>query len=179
MKNLSLHLFLIALLTTAALPAADGSQSTTSGRTSTVDQANAAASDQADHSSFRVADGSVFHVVLAKNVDAKKNNVGDEVTTTIVEDLKSNGQVIIPKNSRVIGRITQIQAHRKDHPESEIAIAFDRLVIKDRPEIPLSASIQAVAPPETALSADSEKSGMGGTSAGSAGQGGSPTGSGA
>jgi len=184
MEKLSLHLFVIALLTAATMPQADGSQSTATSPASAVAQARPAASDQADHSSFRVADGSVFHVVLAKNVDAKKNKVGDEVTTTIVEDLKSNGEVMIPKNSRVVGHITQIQAHSKEHPESQLAIAFDRLVIKDGAEIPLSASIQAVAAPETAPSGDSEKSSidsgetgdsMGGTIAASGGRSGPPS----
>jgi hypothetical protein len=116
--------------------------------------------------------------VLAKTVDAKKNKVGDEVTTTIVEDLRSHGQLMVPKNSMVVGHITQIQAHSKEHPQSQVAVAFDRLVIKDGTEIPLSASIQAVAAPETAPSNDSEQSGTGyGEMSGSGGRG-SPSGGG-
>jgi hypothetical protein len=174
----------VVLLCTAVLAQGGGLQ-TDSTAGGTGGQASATASNQA-HDSFRVADGSVFHVVLAKTVDAKKNKVGDEVTTTIVEDLRSHGQLVVPKNSVVVGHITQIEAHSKEHPQSQVAVAFDRLVIKDGTEIPLSASIQAVAAPETAPSNDSEQSGtgygemggsMGGTVAGSGGRG-APSGGG-
>jgi hypothetical protein len=166
----------VMVLCTAVLAQGGGSQ-TTDPTPAAGGQASATASNQA-HDSFRVAEGSIFHVVLAKNVDAKKNKVGDEVTTTIVEDLRSHGQLMVPKNSMVVGHITQIQAHSKEHPQSQVAVAFDRLVIKDGTEIPLSASIQAVAAPETAPSNDSEQSGTGyGEMSGSGGRG-SPSGGG-
>jgi len=169
---------IVVLLCTAVLAQGGDSQTTDPTFASAGGQASATASNQA-HDSFRVAEGSVFHVVLAKNVDAKKNKVGDEVTTTVVEDLRSRGQLMVPKNSVVVGHITQIEAHSKEHPQSQVAVAFDRLVIKDGSEIPLSASIQAVAAPEAAASNDSGQSGtgygemggsMGGTVAGSGGR---------
>ena len=184
MKNLTLNPLTVVLLCAAAVPQAAGSQKTTSSPSSPGAQASATSSHQAHDSSFRVADGNVFHVVLAKNLDAKKNKMGDEVTTTIVEDLKSNGEVTIPKNSKVVGHITQIQARNKEHPQSQIAIAFDRLVIRDGGEILLSASIQAVAAPETVPINNSDQSSieygemggsMGGTIAGSGGRGSSPS----
>lgn len=181
----TLNSLTVVLLCTAVLVRGGGSQTTDPTPAGAGGQASATVSNQA-HDSFRVAEGSVFHVVLAKNVDAKKNKVGDEVTTTVVEDLRSYGQLMVPKNSVVVGHITQIEAHSNEHPQSQVAVAFDRLVIKDGTEIPLSASIQAVAAPETAPSNDSEQSGtgygemggsMGGTVAGSGGRG-SPSGGG-
>jgi hypothetical protein len=185
MKEISLQLSMIVLLTAAGVAQAVGSQQTPSTPSGQGAKASDTELPQTHDSSFRIADGSVFHVVLAKNLDAKKNKTGDEVTTTIVEDLKSNGEIMIPKNSKVLGHITQIQTRSKEHPQSQIAIAFDQLVIKER-EIPLSASIQAVAAPETAPADESEQSSvgygemggsMGGTVAGSGGRG-SPSGGG-
>jgi hypothetical protein len=184
--NRTLNSLTVVLFCTAALAQGAGGQTKCPTSAGAGGRATATASNQA-HDSFRVADGSVFHVVLVKNVDAKKNKVGEEVTTTIVEDLRSQGQVIVPKNSVVVGHITRIQARSKEDPQSQIAIVFDRLVIKGGTEIPLSASIQAVAAPEIAPSNDSEQSGtgygemggsMGGTVAGSGGRG-SPSGGGA
>jgi len=179
--NRALNPLAVVLLCTVAFAEGGGSQPTDP-TPAAGGQASPTASNEG-HESFRIADGSIFHVVLAKNVDAKKNKVGDEVTTTIVEDLRSNGQIVVPKNSVVVGHITQIQAHSKEHPQSQVAVAFDRLVIKDGAEIPLSASIQAIATAETAPTNDSEQSGtgygeMGGTGAGSGGRG-SPSGGGA
>jgi hypothetical protein len=184
MKEPILNSLTLVLLCASVVPQTAVSQNTASTSSNAGVQASATASHQAHDSSFRVAEGSVFHVVLAQNLDAKKNKTGDAVTTTIVEDLRSNGEVMIPKNSRVVGHITQIQSHSKEHPQSQIAITFDRLLIKDGDEISLSASIQAVAAPETAPSNNSEQSGtgygemggsMGGTMAGSGGRGSSPS----
>jgi hypothetical protein len=182
MKKTTLNSLTFALLCAAAVPQAGG---TMSGPRSAGTQAGATASHQEQNPLFRVPEGSVFHVVLVKNVDAKKNKTGDEATTTIVEDLKSNGEVVIPKDSKVVGHITQIQARSKEHPQSQITLIFDRLVMKNGGEIPLSGSIQAVAAPETAAADESEQSAarygetggsMGGTIAGSGGRGSSPSG---
>ena len=176
MKKLTLNALTVVLLSAAAVPQAAGSGNTASTPSRTAAQAGAAAAPQAHESSFRVAEGSVFHVVLAKNVDAKKNKVGDEVMTTIVEDLRSNGEVLIPKDSKVFGHIAQIQARSKEHPESHIAITFDRLVIKDGGEIPLAASIQAVAAAETTPAEENQQAGMGYGATASGGRGGSSSG---
>jgi hypothetical protein len=96
-----------------------------------------------------------------------------------VEDLRSNGEVVIPKNSQVVGHITQIQARSKEQTESQIAIAFDRLIINGGGEIALSASIQAVAAPETRPADESQQAAYGGMPNGAAaagGRGGSPSG---
>lgn len=159
MKTLNRNALTVVLLCAAAVPQAAVSENTASTSASRGAQAGGTASNPAHGSSFRIAEGSLFHVVLTKNVDAKKNKTGDEVTTTTVEDLRSNGEVVIPKNSKVVGHVTQIQARSKEHSESEVAIAFDRLVINDGGEIPLSASIQAVAAPETAPAGENQQAG--------------------
>jgi hypothetical protein len=97
----------------------------------------------------RVAPGSVIPVQLAKSVDAKKAKTGDEVVATVTQDMKSgNGDVIIPKDTQVIGHVTESQARNKDQKESELGIAFDHAVVKgDQMQMPMS--IQAVIGPQT------------------------------
>jgi len=123
-------------------------------------------------STFRVAEGSLLHVVLVKPLDARKNKTGDEVATRIDQDLKSNGKLLIPKGSKVIGHLTQVQARGKEKAQSQLAITFDRLALRDGTEIPLNASIQTIAPPVTAFNQEDEDS-----TSGSAGMA-SPSGSG-
>ena len=185
MKKLTRNLRIFVLLCAAAIAQSGGLKGAGSTPSSTGAQTSVNASTQAHDSSFVVPEGSVFHVVLAKNIDAKKNKIGDEVMTTTVEDLKSNGQVVIPKNSKVIGHITQIQSRSKDNARSQIAIVFDRLMIKDGSEISVSALIQAVAAPQTAPAGENEQSSTGygevggstgGGMAGSGGRGSSPSG---
>jgi hypothetical protein len=96
----------------------------------------------------RIAPGSVIPVQLTKTIDAKKAKPGDEVVAKVTMDLKTTGgEVMIPKDTKVMGRVTEAQARSKEQKESQVGIAFDRAVLKDG-EMPLPMSIQAViAPP--------------------------------
>lgn len=102
------------------------------------------AMNQADPNSVRISAGSVIPVALTKSVDAKKAKAGDEVVAKVTMDMKtSTGDVIVPKDTKVIGHITGAQAHSKDQKESQLSIAFNQAVLKDQPvNIPMS--IQAV-----------------------------------
>ena len=100
-----------------------------------------------------IAPGSVIPVQLTKTVDAKKVKTGDEVVAKVTVDLKNNaGTVIVPKDTKVVGHITEAQARSKDQKESEVAIAFDRVVIKNGEPMQVPMSIQAVIAPPNANS---------------------------
>lgn len=96
----------------------------------------------------RIAPGSVIPVQLTKTVDAKKAKTGDPITAKVTMDMTtSTGEVLVPKDTKVIGHITEAQARTKEQKESQLGIAFDRALLKDG-EVSLPMSIQAViAPP--------------------------------
>src|ERR1035441_9812518 len=96
----------------------------------------------------RIAPGSVIPVQLTKTIDAKKAKPGDQVAAKVTMDLKANsGEVVVPKDTVVMGHVTEAQTRSKEQKESQVGIAFDRAVLKDG-EISLPMSIQAViAPP--------------------------------
>lgn len=121
-----------------------------------------------------IASGSEANVKLTKPVDVGKNKVGDEVTATLSQDIKSGGKVAVPKGSKVIGHVTAAQVRGKGEAESKLGLVFDRAVLKDGHEVPLNATVQAIA--SSAASAntrdmDLDASGVG-SAAGSAGAGG-------
>lgn len=96
----------------------------------------------------KIAPGSVIPVQLSKTIDAKKAKAGDEVVATVTQDMKtSSGDVLVPKDTKVIGHVTEAQARNKEQKQSELGIAFDHAVLKgDQMALPMS--IQAViAPP--------------------------------
>ena len=99
--------------------------------------------------SLKIAAGSVIPVELAKTVDAKKAKTGDEVVATVTQDVKTNsGEVLMPKDTKVIGHVTEAQARNKEQKQSELGIAFDHAVVKgDQMQLPMS--IQAVIAPQT------------------------------
>lgn len=131
--------------------------------------ANGAGTSQAQTAGTpRIAPGSVIPVQLTKAVDAKKAKTGDEVVAKVTQDMKTQtGEVLVPKDTKVIGHVTEAQARSKDEKESELGIAFDQAVMKGE-DVHLPMSIQAViAPQNNAASAPSgEDVGAGATSGG-------------
>ena len=115
----------------------------------------------------RIAPGSVIPAQLTKTLDAKKVKTGDEVEAKVTQDLKTvNGELIVPKDTKLVGHITEAQARTKEQKESEIGIAFDHTVMKDGTAASVPMSIQAViAPP----SQNSENNSAGPASAPQAG----------
>lgn len=115
-----------------------GQSESTQGRTT---QAPSAQSDQR----LKLAPGSVIPAELVKTVDAKKASTGDEVQAKVTQDLKAdNGQVVVPKDTKMVGRVTDVQARSKENQQSQVAIVFDHAVLKDGSNVPLPMSIQAV-----------------------------------
>jgi len=93
----------------------------------------------------RIAPGSVIPVQLTKTIDAKKAKTGDEVVAKVTQDMANQkGEVLLAKDTKVVGHVTEAQARNKQQKESELAIAFDRAVMRDGNTMQLPMSIQAV-----------------------------------
>jgi hypothetical protein len=108
--------------------------------------------------------GTTIPAVLTSALDAKKNHAGDAVVARIANAVSSNGAVVLPKNTKLIGHVVEAQAKNKTSAESRLAVAFDRAVLKDGSEVPLRVVIQALAPPEIqppSMLADEEVPGQG------------------
>jgi len=113
---------------------------------------------------LRIAPGSIIPVQLTKTIDAKKVKTGDEVEAKVTQDLTTgNGEVVLPKDTKVVGHVTEAQTRSKEQKESQIGIAFDHTVGKNRDTVQLPMSIQAIiAPP----SLNSDNHSVAGESAG-------------
>jgi hypothetical protein len=95
----------------------------------------------------RIAPGSVILVQLTTTIDTKKAKPGDPVTAKVTKDLKAaNGELLIAKNTKVVGHVTEARAWSKEQKESEVGIAFDHAVTKDG-DMKLPMSIQAIIGP--------------------------------
>ena len=87
-------------------------------------------------------------VQLTKTVDAKKAKTGDEVVAKVTQDMKTQtGQVLVPKDTKVIGHVTEAQARHKDEKESQLGISFNQAVLNNQ-HVQMPMSIQAVIGPE-------------------------------
>lgn len=120
------------------------SASPSTGSPSQPSTGTAATSAQSAHPN-RVAPGSVIPVQLTKTVDAKKAKTGDEVVAKVTMDMKTqSGDVLVPKDTKVIGHVTEAQPRNKEQKESQLGIAFDHAVTKDGNNMQMPMSIQAV-----------------------------------
>jgi len=121
----------------------------------------------------KIAPGSVIPVQLSKTVDAKKAKSGDEVMAKVTQDMKTNsGDVLVPKDTQVIGHVTEAQERNKEQRESQLGIAFDRAVVKgDQVQLPMSIQAVIVPPsnrPNGQGAGDQSGAGMAGPGAGNA-----------
>ncbi len=88
--------------------------------------------------------GSTVQAELTKPVDARKNKKGDEVVARTTQDVKSNGQTVLPKGSKIVGHITDVQARENGQQESHLGIAFERAILKNGTHVPMALTLQAI-----------------------------------
>jgi|ERR1700728_760734 hypothetical protein len=174
MKTFLISIFSAALLAGVAIaqdtgkPAPDSPSSprptpATQSATSPSAQAPQAGAAPAQGSPVtRIAPGSVIPVLLTKTIDAKKVKTGDEVVAKVTQDLKStNGELIVAKDTKVLGHVTEAQARNKEQKESEVAIAFDRAVMTDGSQMQVPMSIQAIIGPQNSGPQNGQSAGGG------------------
>jgi len=122
----------------------DKSGATASSNTSTSTSA------KTGRGSASLSDGTAVNATLSQPVDAKKNKPGDQVTAKTTEGTKSEGKTVIPKGSKLVGHVTECKQRSKEEKESAVGIVFDKAILKNGEEIPLSVTIRALAAAQTA-----------------------------
>ncbi len=100
-----------------------------------------------------ISDGTKINATLATSLDAKHSKPGDEVEARTQEDVKQDGKVVLKKGTHLVGHVTQAQPRAKEQEQSQLGIVFDHAVLKNGQQIPLNASIQALASAESAATA--------------------------
>jgi hypothetical protein len=136
--------------------------------------ASAASSSSAKNgqANASLASGSAFNAALSSPIDSKKCKPGDPVNARTTEPATSEGKMVIPKGTKLVGHVSQASARSNGESESALGIVFDKAVLKNGQEIPLNVAIQAIASAQngaSAAGADAET--MGGTGATAAGSG--------
>src|SRR3989442_8471845 len=133
--------------------------------------ASTSATAQAGQNSASISSGTTFEAALDKPLDAKKNKEGDKVFAHTTQAVKQDGQVIIPKGSKLIGHVTEAKARAKGESESALGIVFDKAVLKNGEEVGLNVAIQAMAAAQSSAAAAGSDfdtmAGAGGSMAGS------------
>ncbi|WP_162601624.1 hypothetical protein [Occallatibacter savannae] len=83
---------------------------------------------------------------LVDKLDSKSAKQGDSVVVKTDENLQISQGTEIPRGSKLIGRITNVQPRSDGHENAQIAIQFDRAELKGGQTLPIESVIQSVAP---------------------------------
>ena len=111
--------------------------------------ANASQEGSVSTGAYRPGAGTIILAQLTRSLDVKKLSVGAQVECAVLQDLLYKGKIIIPREARVIGHVTEAAASSKEQPHSRLGLVFDKIVLKDKRELPFQypAVIAAIAPP--------------------------------
>lgn len=138
--------FLSAIAVALAFSSLSLSQNTAAAQSGNATQARSP--QESRTATPRIAPGSVIPVQLTTTVDAKKAKTGEQVRAKVTQDLRSsNGMMLMPKNTEIIGHITEAQAKNKQDKESQLGIVFDHAVTQNG-NVSYPLSIQAVISPQ-------------------------------
>lgn len=70
-------------------------------------------------------------ISINQNLDAMENQIGDEFSATILNDLNVNDINLIPVGSLVLGHVLDIMHAGKASMQGSIEIAFDKIILPD------------------------------------------------
>ena len=88
-----------------------------------------------------------FPATLAKSIDSKKSKPGDEVTAKVPVDIAFKGQMLIPRNSILMGHVAAATFKREGESGSALTIIFDHAVLKDGQSVQFNAIIRTIEGP--------------------------------
>lgn len=89
---------------------------------------------------------STVFAVLTKSVETKTVAVGQELTLRTISDVSVNGEVIIPRGSQLLGRVTEANTKSRE-VDSSISVVIEKAIKADGSVLPVQAIIAAVAAP--------------------------------
>ncbi len=95
--------------------------------------------------------GSPIHVVLTKTIDSNKVKQGNTVAARTVQPTKANGKTVIPSGAIIEGHITQASSRDQGAAFSTVGIVFDKAILKNGEQLPLTVAVQAIAQPQMSV----------------------------
>ncbi len=90
---------------------------------------------------------STAFAVITKTAESKSAAAGQELTLRTITDVVVGGEVVIPKGSKLVGRITEVKVKGAGVAQSSLSIVIEKALTKDGAEVALQAIVVAVAAP--------------------------------
>lgn len=84
---------------------------------------------------------------LQKTLDAKKAKQGEPVTAKLSDDVQIPNAQTLPKNTVLEGHVDQTEVSQDKHGTSSVTVTFDKAKLKTGQEVPIKATVVAIAQP--------------------------------
>ena len=98
------------------------------GSASAEAQQKSSADAQAKQNATSLRSGTKIQAELESALSTRGAKPGDEVAARVTKDVKQNGQVVLHKGDRLLGRVTEVQSAATADGSSRLGVAFDRVV---------------------------------------------------
>ncbi len=131
---------------TSAQPTAPSAQPQNGATAAAVPVPSTAGAPEASDEQLRPVTGE-----LEKKIDTKNAKAGDPVIVKTTEKATTADGIVIPKGSRIVGHVTDAQAHTKTNPNARLTIQFDQAEIKGGQTLSIRTVMENVAPPPTTV----------------------------
>jgi hypothetical protein len=149
-----------AASTTTAAGAAGGLGRATGGALSKIGSATANASGGSTSSGTVQVSRTTLSATRARRVSAeltqrlnsKDAKIGDEVVARITSPALLAGGVRLPMGTKLIGKVTEVQAESGNQHDGHLAFAFHRAVTSAGRQIAIHAALDSISAPRTAAS---------------------------
>jgi hypothetical protein len=81
---------------------------------------------------------------LVGKIDTKNAKAGDEVVVKTTEKATFADGIEIPKGSKIMGHVTEVQAHDKSNENSKLTLQFDKAELKGGQTMPIKSVLQSI-----------------------------------
>lgn len=110
-----------------------------------------AANSSASGSAAGAADFRPVQGELVGKLDSKNAKPGDPVVFKTTQKARTADGTVIPKGTRILGHVTEVQAHGKGSEDSHLGVVFDRAELKGGQTMALHSMIESVSPSASAI----------------------------
>src|SRR5260370_3678216 len=109
-----------------------------------------------DASGPSAAEATTVSAALTQKLTSKNAKVGDSVSAKTLSEARLSNGTRLPKGSKLLGHVTEVQAKGGAHHDGHIAFLFDRAVLRDGQEIPIHARLQSISAPAAPTLTDTD-----------------------
>ena len=115
-----------------------------------AESVSGSAAAQSRNGSAAVAQTTDLSAELTKKIDTKNTKVGDEVVARTTHTAKLSDGTKLPKGTRLLGKVTDVQAKSSEEKNSRLAFAFDRALLSNGQQLPIHAVVMSLTAPASA-----------------------------